>query len=73
MLGISADTTAQSKLLPCGRVLHMQGALGTLQWSSTRPYWTLGELRLVHACQTLEVIVTRIAEVCGPKAEVDSH
>ena len=51
----------------------MQRALCPLQGLGTRANGTLGQLRLGHACQSLEVIVTGVAEVGGAKAEVDSH
>ena len=51
----------------------MEGTLGPLQWLGTRPHGTLGELGLADAGQTLEVVVARIAEVGGAKAEIDSH
>ncbi len=51
----------------------MQGALGPLQGLGTRPHGTLGELRLDDAGEVLEIIVARVAEVSGPKAEIDRH
>ena len=51
----------------------MEGALGALQGLGTRPHWTLGELSLGYAGQTLKVIVARVTEVSGPKAEIDGH
>ena len=33
-VGIPADSTAQSELLPSGGMLHMQGTLLNIQWHS---------------------------------------
>jgi len=51
----------------------MQWALSPLKGAGTRPHWALGELRLGHASQPLEVIMTGGAEVGCAKAEVDGH
>ena len=51
----------------------MQGALGTLQGFGTWANGTLGELILPHACQTLEVVMARVAEVGSAETEIDSH
>ena len=51
----------------------MQGALCPLQGLGTRPHGTLGEIRLDEASQALEVVMARVAEVGGPKAEIDGH
>ena len=51
----------------------MQWALCSLERFGTWTNGTLGQLRLGHACQTLEVVMARVAEVGGAKAKVDSH
>ena len=51
----------------------MQRALSPLKGTGTRPHWALGELRLGHASQPLEVVMARGAEVGGAEAEVDGH
>lgn len=72
-LCIPAHAAAQGKLLPRGWVLDVQGTLCSLQRLGTGPHWTLRQLRLHYAGQALEVVVTRVTEVGGTKAEVDSH
>lgn len=51
----------------------MQWALSPLQWLGTWSHRTLGQLRLDNAGQVLKVIVAWVAEVGGPKAEIDGH
>ena len=51
----------------------MQGALGALQGFCTGAHGALGELGFGGAGHSLEVVVARIAEVGGSKAEVDGH
>ena len=71
-LSIPTDTTPQGKLLPCRGVFDVQWTLSPFQGAGTRAHGTLGELRLDHACQTLEVIVARGTKVCGTETVVDS-
>ena len=51
----------------------MQWTLSPFQGAGTRPHGTLGELRLGHAGQTLEVIVARGTKVCGTETVVDGN
>lgn len=51
----------------------MQGAFCALQGFCPGAHGTLGELGFRGAGDTLEVVVAGIAEVSGPKAEVDGH
>ena len=51
----------------------MQRALCSLEGFSAWTNRTLGQLRLGHARQTLEVVVARVTEMGGAKAKVDSH
>lgn len=72
-LGIAAHSTTECKLFTSGRVLYVQWTLCPLQWLGAWSNRTLGELCLWHACQALEVVMTRIAEMGGTKAKVDSY
>ena len=51
----------------------MKRTLCSLEWLGTGANWTLWQLRLSHASQTLEVIMTRSAEMRGSKTEIDCH
>ena len=72
-LGIATHPTAKSKLFTSWRVLYVQWTLCPLQWLGTGADGTLGELGLCHARKTLEIIVTRVAEMGSAEAEVDGH
>ena len=51
----------------------MKRTLGSLERLGTGSNGTLGQLSFGHACETLEIIVARVAKVGGSKAEVDGY
>lgn len=72
-VGISAHPTAQGELLPRWWVNHMQRALSTLQLLAFGPCRTMRQLLLRDTGHPLEVIMAGVTEVCGAKAEENSH
>ena len=72
-LSVSTHATSQGKLLSSCGVFHVQRALCPLQGLGPRSNWTLGQLGLGCACDTLEIVVAGVAEVGRAEAEVDGH
>merc|ERR1712106_7404 len=70
---IPTNTTTQSKLLSCRRVLHMQGTLVQVHGHSLGSNWTLGQLSFWNVGHALEIVVTGIAEVGGTETEEHGH
>lgn len=54
-------------------MFDVQGALGPLQGLGTWSHRALREVCLHKASQALEVVMAGVAEVGGPKAEIDGH
>ena len=72
-LCISAHSATKGKLFASRRVLDVKRTLGSLKRLGTGSNGTLGQLSFGHACETLEIIVARVAKVGGSKAEVDGY
>lgn len=72
-LGISAKTAAQSKLLPCGRMLDMQRTLVSFELFQAWTSRTVREIFLGRRLAALVLVMARIAKVRRAKTEKHSH
>jgi len=72
-VSVAADATSEGKLLPCGGVLHVQGALHTLQLGAPGPSRTVWQVGLGNVGDPLELFMTKVTEVSRAEAEEHSH